>query len=260
MASRRRIYPLAAALSAILALPIVATEMDDIVPIGGSVSGEKNTAVPSSGFAQVMMFTQAKVTTLEPGVLAIWADAMDFPHRIYVQGDTFEAFGLCTKRVRIGCWMSYFDYDEAKVTRYLMPLQIAGKKDTYDRLKDWSYPEKIQGFDITPSVTQPVPANLHMSAPSTMFARTMVARGSGVHEIEQGVIEIPGNSSGAPRAIFASWNGFDAFGECDPGENTRCAMSVFDYERREITDYEMPSAAAVLRSTYIALVAPRPAS
>lgn len=99
-------------------------------PIGETVPATRVREMPSSMLSR-HMFGRPEVLELEPGVLSTWVPKFDYPHAIFATWDGFEAFAICTKRVTVGCDVTFFDYEAQEINRYHMPLELAEKRATY---------------------------------------------------------------------------------------------------------------------------------
>lgn len=111
-----------------------ATTNERVVFLGRVEPAVRNLNVPSSMFARYMMHSQASVSEIEAGVIAVWMPAFEHPNSIFVVGDEFEAYGICAKRKTVGCAMDVFDFDAGEVRRYHMPLSLAQRMDTYAKI------------------------------------------------------------------------------------------------------------------------------
>lgn len=227
----------------------LASANEEMERVGSAIPAAHTPYVPSSQFAQMMMLSQATVSLLEPGVLAIWSPNKAFPHRIFVAGDGIEAFGLCIERESIGCTVGTLNHETKEISTYIMPLAFAERLDTFTDLLGTGEPHSSE---IVLMRTEQYPG-INLSTPAARFARLLVENPSPVREIEPGVVAVGFLNSSDVGSVFVGLDGLQAFATCGQVQEG-CSVSLFDYQRGTIQNYSLPVPAVLRADTYVGLV------
>ena len=103
-------------------------------PRGPGVPAVRNREAASSEFAQLLSFVDAELREVEAGVIAVFGASREYPRGIYASGSGFEAYGTCTKRVTVGCWVDFFDYEAGQIAPSFLNLEEALRFETYVNL------------------------------------------------------------------------------------------------------------------------------
>lgn len=227
----------------------LASANEAIERIGSAIPAVHTPYAPSSQLAQIMMLSQATVSLLEPGVLALWSPNKAFPHRIFVAGDGIEAFGLCIERESIGCTVGMLNHESKEISTYIMPLAFAERLETFTGLLGTGEPHSPE---IVRMRTEQYPG-ISLSTPAASFARLLIENPSPVIGIELGIVAVGFLNGSDAGSVFVGLDGLQAFATCGQVQEG-CSVSLFDYQRGTIQNYSMPVSAVMRPDTYVGLV------